>query len=118
MTWGHAKGTIERAMVEYALVAVIVIGLFGIGYLAGGGEGPQPQPPDDYGCCLRVPDDPRELLEGRTDEGEGTSSTDRQMTHKEMDRREVLRPLRPLGTGSPFHMLSWSRQGASSQPPL
>jgi hypothetical protein len=49
-------------MVDYALVAVVVIGLFGIGYLAGGGEGPQPPPPGDD-CCLRVPDDPRELFE-------------------------------------------------------
>jgi hypothetical protein len=50
-------------MIEYALVAVIVIGLFGIGYVAGGGEGPRPPPPGDDGCCLRVPDDPRELIE-------------------------------------------------------
>jgi hypothetical protein len=50
-------------MIEYMLVAVIVIGLFAVGYLAGGGEGPRPQPPGDDGCCLRVPDDPRDLLE-------------------------------------------------------
>lgn len=59
----EAERKIDGAMIEYALVAVIVIGLFGIGYLAGGGEGPQPPPPGDDGCCLRVPDDPRELIE-------------------------------------------------------
>jgi hypothetical protein len=50
-------------MIEYALVAIIVIGLFGMGYLASGGQGPQQQPPGDDPCCFRVPDDPRELLE-------------------------------------------------------
>lgn len=50
-------------MVEYALVAVIVLGLFGVGYLAGGGEGPHPHPPGNDGCCLQVPDDPRDLIE-------------------------------------------------------